>query len=66
MVAGAGMMLGSFAFLFAPASIILAVKRSSVILWSMVAGNVFFHEKKAFIKFTAGAFLILAVIFLAI
>lgn len=37
--------VGSFAYSFAPASIIMAVERSSSIVWAVLSGNVYFHEK---------------------
>ena len=36
--------LGSFAYGFAPASVIVAVQRSSSVCWSVVAGALHFHE----------------------
>ena len=37
--------LVSFAFLFAPSSIIITAKRTSAILWAIISGNRFFHEQ---------------------
>ncbi len=42
---GVGGILASFAYLFAPASIIVAVQRSSAVCWSIVAGALRFHER---------------------
>jgi len=42
---GLGSVLVSFAFLFAPSSIIITAKRTSAILWAIIAGNRFFHEQ---------------------
>lgn len=47
---GAGSVLISFAYLFAPASIITSAKRSSSVLWSVITGNVVFHEKHLALK----------------
>lgn len=54
----------SFAYLFAPASIITTGKRSFSILWSMLSGNVYFHEKYFLIKFFSFALIILGLILL--
>jgi len=61
---GAGGVLLSFAYLFAPASVIVAAKRSFTIIGSLVSGSIYFHEKYIVLKFTAMAFLILGVILL--
>lgn len=37
--------MGSFAYLFAPASVIVAAQRSSAVCWSVVAGALHFHER---------------------
>ncbi|MBI2552459.1 hypothetical protein HYW17_04140 [Candidatus Uhrbacteria bacterium] len=55
---GVAVALESFAFVFAPASIITAVKRASAILWSVLSGNLYFHEKNLLIKL--GTFVVLA------
>lgn len=47
---GISSILMSFAYLFAPTSIITAGKRSFSILWAILSGNVYFHEKKIIIK----------------
>lgn len=45
----AGVIL-SFAYLFGPASIIITAKRASLILWAMLSGNIYFHEKRFAVK----------------
>ena len=50
---GVASVLMSFAFLFAPASIIATAKRSFTILSSIVAGNLYFHEKNLALKLSA-------------
>ena len=40
----------SFAYLYAPASIITSGKRGFSILWSIISGNRYFHEKHLMIK----------------
>lgn len=47
---GAGGLLESFAYNFAPASIILAAKRSSAIFWSLASGGLYFKEQHILIK----------------
>lgn len=42
--------LGSFAFAFAPASVIVAAKRSSAILWNISSGYLYFQEKNLITK----------------
>lgn len=63
---GLGSGLESFAYSFAPASIILAAKRSSGVLWSMLSGQVYFHEKHLVMKLIAFAVLVVGIILLAI
>ena len=48
---GIGIVLHSFAFMFAPASIVSTAARSGDILFSALAGNMVFHEKHFIIKF---------------
>ncbi len=45
--------LESYAYSFAPASVVMAGKRGSLILWSIITGNVYFKEKHPAIKLTA-------------
>ncbi len=40
-----GTMFSSFAYMFAPASVILAIARSSGVFWSLVSGSLYFHEQ---------------------
>jgi hypothetical protein len=55
--------IGSFAYLFAPASVILAATRSFAVLWGIIFGNRVFHEKGlalkivTFVLITIGVFL---------
>lgn len=42
--------IGSFSYLFAPASVILAATRSFAVLWGILFGNKIFHEKKLGLK----------------
>jgi drug/metabolite transporter (DMT)-like permease len=57
--------LSSFAFLFAPATIIIAAERSLTILWSILSGNLYFKEKHLvfkmliFVALSVGVYLLL-------
>jgi drug/metabolite transporter (DMT)-like permease len=58
--------LNSYAYVFAPASIILSAYRSSSVFWSVVSGRFYFHEKHFLIKIIclillAGGIILLAV-----
>lgn len=41
---GCEVVLTSFAYLFAPSSLVMTARRTSAILWAILAGNHFFHE----------------------
>lgn len=47
---GAGGIMQSFAYAFAPASVILAAARSSAVLWSVLSGNFYFREERLLLK----------------
>ncbi len=47
---GIGSALESFAYLFAPASVLLAAKRSSAVFWSITSGKTCFHEDRILLK----------------
>ncbi|MDO8469495.1 MAG: hypothetical protein Q7S84_00555 [bacterium] len=55
---GIGGVLESYALGLAPASIIIAAKRSSAVLWGMFSGNFYFKEKHLALKL--GVFALLA------
>ncbi len=56
----------SFAYSFAPASIILAAKRSSAVLWAVLSGKNYFKETHSTIKIGIAMVLIIGIIFLMI
>ncbi|HEV8601096.1 MAG TPA: hypothetical protein VGQ87_00670, partial [Patescibacteria group bacterium] len=62
---GIGTIIESFAYLFAPASIIVSAKRSSSVLWATISGNLYFKERHILVKLsmflllTAGIILII-------
>lgn len=66
LTSGVATVLMSFAYLFAPASIITTGKRSLAILWSMISGNIYFHEKKFAIKLVSLILIVAGLILLAI
>jgi drug/metabolite transporter (DMT)-like permease len=61
---GAGSLVGSFAFMYAPASIILAAMRSSTIFWTTVSGRIYFKEQHILIKLFTFALLLTGLILL--
>jgi drug/metabolite transporter (DMT)-like permease len=63
---GLGTVFESFAFSFAPASIIIAAKRASAVVWSVISGNVVFHEKHLAIKIGGLILTIIGIILLTI
>ncbi|MBI3335726.1 MAG: hypothetical protein HY001_04475 [Candidatus Portnoybacteria bacterium] len=63
---GAAGVIESFAYVFAPASIIIAAKRSFAMIWSIVSGNFYFHELHIAIKITAVLFLVGGIVLLTI
>jgi len=66
LVGGMGFAIGSFAYLLAAPSVITAAKRSSAVLWSVLSGNLYFHEKHILIKLAAFALLATGIIVLAL
>lgn len=66
MAAGLGTVLISFAFLFAAASVITTVKRAGSVMWSLASGNVYFKEKKFFLKFISLLLVVGGLIFLVL
>lgn len=59
---GLSSILGSFAYVFAPASIITAVKRSSLIMWSIISGRAYFHESHLYKKLFGFMMLAVAIV----
>lgn len=58
--------LNSYAYLFAPASVILSAYRSSAVFWSVISGKIYFHEKHFSIKVFSLVLLIGGIILLAV
>lgn len=63
---GAGGVLIGFAYNFTTASIATTAKRSSAIIWSMISGGLYFHEKKIIFKIIVLTFLIGGLILLVL
>ncbi len=66
LVHGLGGVLESFAYNLAPASIILAVKRSSATGWSVISGRLIFAEQHFLFKVTILILLIAGIVLLAV
>ena len=56
----------SFAYLYAPASIITSGKRGFSILWSIISGNRYFHEKHLLLKIISFALILAGLIMLVL
>ena len=63
---GVAVAVESYAFVFAPASIITAAKRGSAILWAVLSGNLYFREKHFKMKLFGFAMLTLGIVLLAL
>lgn len=66
LVGGAGGVVTGFAYNFTTASIATTAKRSSAIIWSMVSGGLYFHEKQIVFKIIILALLIGGLILLVL
>jgi len=63
---GAGSFLMSYAYVFAPASVIIAGKRASAVFASLVSGNLVFHEKHIAVKLIAAFLIVTSIVLLAL
>lgn len=61
---GGGGVIVSFAYNLASASVITTIKRSGEVLWSILSGNVFFREKRFFVKVVAFALMVVGIVLL--
>jgi hypothetical protein len=59
---GFGLAIESFAYAYAPVSVMVAVKRSFAIFWAVIFGQRFFHERRTHHKIIAGAVLAVGLI----
>lgn len=55
-----------YAYIFAPASVILSAYRSSSVFWSVVSGKAYFKEKRFLVKAACLALLVAGLILLAV
>ncbi len=55
----------SFAYLYAPASVIMSAKRGLSVLLSIISGKAYFHEKHFLIKLAASALVLVGLILLS-
>ncbi|MBI4034670.1 hypothetical protein HY380_02095 [Candidatus Saccharibacteria bacterium] len=63
---GLGNVMISFAYTLAPASVILSANRAGALLWAILFGNVYFHERHLYMKFVAYGLVISGLILLVI
>lgn len=66
LASGIAGLIVSFAFLFAPASIIMAARRSIEVLASIVSGRAYFHEKHPIVKLVCFLLVCSGLLFLTI
>src|SRR3989344_6356998 len=58
--------LDSYAYVFAPASVILAAKRGAAVLWATISGNVYFRETHLLFKLAIAIMLTGGIVLLAV
>lgn len=56
---GTGEVLMSFAYSFAPASVVMAMRRTFALVWTIIFGHTYFHEKSLKRKIYSGAILVI-------
>lgn len=61
---GVGSILVSYAYQYAPASLILALLRSSSVFWSFLSGTMYFKETDIRRKFILSSLLVIALLFI--
>lgn len=64
LASGLSAVLGSFALLFAPASVVIALKRTFALLWSVLFGHAYFREHSLRRKMTSFGFTTIGVVML--
>lgn len=62
---GIGSVAESFAYSFAPASVILTAKRASSVLWAALSGSAVFHERHLALKLMAIPLVLVGLVLLA-
>lgn len=63
---GFAQFIEGYAYVFAPASVVMATKRSLNIVWSMLFGNKVFHEKHMIVKALTAAGCIVGIVMLTL
>lgn len=63
---GIGSLIDSFAYPFAPASIIISAKRSSAVLWATLSGSLYFKERHILVKLSMFLFLTAGIVLIVI
>ncbi|KKW23307.1 MAG: hypothetical protein UY65_C0005G0009 [Parcubacteria group bacterium GW2011_GWA2_51_12] len=66
LAAGAGYVMDSYAYVFAPASVILAAKRGAAVLWATISGNMYFRETNLLFKLAVAIMLTGGIVLLAV
>lgn len=61
---GVASVLSSFAYMYAPPSVITSAKRSAGVLWTTVSGSLYFHEKHIALKVAAMILIIVGLVLL--
>ncbi|MFA5185415.1 MAG: hypothetical protein WC551_02920 [Patescibacteria group bacterium] len=52
-IAALGGLAGSYAYLFAPAAVLMAARRAMSVFWSVLSGRTVFHERRLAVKLIA-------------
>ena len=63
---GLGSALDAYTYAYVPASVALTMKRSTAVLWSIIFGNVYFHERKLKQKLAGFSIVSIAVVLVAL
>lgn len=66
LLGGIGYIVLSFSYLFAPASVITAGKRALGVLWAVVSGHAYFHEKHLLVKLAGVVLTVVGISLLAL
>jgi hypothetical protein len=64
--AGLAVAVQSYAFMYAPASVIIAMKRGFALIWSIVFGHKWFHEHKLKVKLQTASVMLCGLFLLAL
>lgn len=64
--AGVSFTLQSFAFLYAPPSLVITIKRGLTLLWTIIFGHKWFHEHKLAVKLRAASLAMIGLLLVSI